>query len=112
MTQDLDETTDPRTSRLGSFGFRPFAFEVPDSSAHYSQRLDVREALGVYVDATAGVDVAARRAFRVLRTIGPATGTAPADLRAGFLAEPAGDAPGPGPAEPRPAPRDPARPSA
>jgi subtilase family serine protease len=82
----LDEDVDARTFELGSFGFGDFTFEVPDNRASYSDRLDVTDSLGVYVDVNAGLDIQDNEAFWRFTSIDPATGSQPSsDPFAGFL---------------------------
>jgi hypothetical protein len=85
ITSHLDSHLDPRTFRVGSFGFGDFSFDVPDNQAFYSTRLDLRDSLGIYVDVAAGVDVATSSAFWQFTAIDPATGEAPIDPTKGFL---------------------------
>lgn len=77
VTQKLDSTLDARSFRLGSFGFANLIFTVPENRAFYSERLDVRDSLGVFVDITAGIDVTTNEAFWIFRAIDPATGQLP-----------------------------------
>jgi hypothetical protein len=82
----LDEDVDARSFELGSFGFGDFTFEVPEGRASYSDRLDVTDSLGVYVDVTAGLDVQTNEAFWRFTSIDPETGSQPTDdPTAGFL---------------------------
>ncbi len=85
ITSTLDSTLNPASFRLGSFGFGPFVFPVPDNRAYYSTRLDVRDSLGVYVDVTAGINVTTKQAFWVLESIDPATGEPPVNPLVGLL---------------------------
>lgn len=85
ITQELDSTLDARRFRLGDFGFGSFVFEVPDNRSFYTQRLDVRDSLGIFVDVTAGIDVTKNEAFWILKSIDPATGQRPLDPFSGFL---------------------------
>jgi len=83
--------------RLGSFGFGSFNFEVPENTAFYTNRLDLTDSLGLYVDVTAGLNVNTHEAFWMLESIDPATGLAPVNPLVGFL--PVNDSaisPGPG----------------
>lgn len=76
----------PYALRIGDFGFGKFLFSVPPNTSAYTQRLDVKDSLGVLVDVTAGLDVSNRRAFWIFESIDPKTGlaaTLPAN--AGFL---------------------------
>jgi hypothetical protein len=76
----------PGSIQLGEFGFGNFIFSVPANTNSYTNRLDVKDSLGVLVDVTAGLDFANRRAFWIFQSIDPATGlssTLPAD--GGFL---------------------------
>lgn len=86
ITLPLDEDVDPLAFRVGNFGFGDFFFSVPPNVASYSQRLDVTDSLGVYVDVTAGVDFINRNAFWVFQSIDPATGLANTlDPQLGYL---------------------------
>lgn len=77
----------PSSLRLGDFGFGPFNFTVPPNSSTFSRRLDVKDSLGVWVDVTAGLDIANRRAFWIFESIDPATGLASTvSASKGFLA--------------------------
>ena len=71
--------------RLGDFGFGSFVFTVPNNTASYYQRLDVSDSLGVWVDITAGIDIANNKAFWIFQSIDPATGFEPQDAQQGFL---------------------------
>lgn len=82
----LDTNTDMASFRLSDFGFRNWVFEVPDNSSFYSKRLDLRDSLGIYVDVTAGLNLAAKKAFWIFESIDPKTGLPPADANVGFLA--------------------------
>lgn len=82
----VDAKLNPGAFRLGGFGFGSFNFTVPDNVSTYTNRLDVRDSLGVFVDVTAGLDITSRRAFWIFESIDPATGlstTVPPDK--GFL---------------------------
>jgi subtilase family serine protease len=85
IRQQLDPDLDPRTFRLGSFGFGDIVVEVPENSAFYSTRLDYTATLGFYLDFAAGVDVLNREAFWQISTIDPATGNLPLNPLLGFL---------------------------
>jgi hypothetical protein len=86
VTHPLDEDLDERTFRLGSFGFAGMTFTVPANRAVHSQRLDLSDSLGIYVDFTAGIDVTSRTAFWDLVSVDPATGQLPSHPYTGFLA--------------------------
>lgn len=66
----------PASFRVGDFGFRNLDFSVPPNTTVYTNRLDVRDSLGVYVDVTAGLDIANRKAFWIFQAIDPVTGLA------------------------------------
>ena len=85
IVQNLDPALDPRAFRVGSFGFGDLVFNVPDNRAFYTTRLDLRETRGIYLDISAGVDVAAGQAFWSFVSIDPATGDQPLDPYKGFL---------------------------
>jgi hypothetical protein len=81
----VDPLLNINTVRLGNFGFGTFAFEVPPNTSFYSQRLDVRDSLQVYVDVTAGIDVVKREVFWILESKDPVTGLPPEAGDIGFL---------------------------
>ncbi len=71
--------------RLGDFGFGSFTFAVPNNTTAYTKRLDVSDSLGVWVDVTAGIDMANNQIFWYLQSVDPATGFEPANAQMGFL---------------------------
>ena len=71
--------------RLGDFGFGDFTFNVPANTTFYTQRLDVRDSLGIFVDVVAGIDIIKNELFWIFESIDPITGTAPLDATLGFL---------------------------
>jgi hypothetical protein len=85
VTQPIDPGLEMRSFRLGSFGFGPWTWQVPENRSFYSTRLDLRDSLGLYVDVVAGLDVVQRRAYWSLRAINPATQEPPTDPLIGFL---------------------------
>ena len=85
ITLPLDEHFDPRTFRLGNFGFGGLIFNIPAGNAFYQTRLDLSATKGYYVDLIAGVDVVNRQAFWTLTTVDPATGDVPQNALVGFL---------------------------
>lgn len=72
----IDAKINPASLRLSDFGFGNFTFTVPANTSIYTNRLDLRDSLGLYVDVTAGLDAANRRAFWIFESIDPATGLA------------------------------------
>lgn len=85
ITMQLDPDLDPRTFRVGGFGWADLRFDPAESRAFYSQRLDLRATHGYFVDVTAYVDVATGIATWRLLTIDPATLQKPLDGMVGFL---------------------------
>ena len=85
ITLPLDPSFDPRTFRLGSFGFGGMIYNIPAGNAFYQTRLDLTATKGYYVDLVAGVDIVNRQAFWTLTTIDPATGDIPQNALIGFL---------------------------
>ena len=71
--------------RLGDFGFGSFTFTVPNNTTAYTKRLDVSDSLGVWVDVTAGIDMAKNQIFWYFQSVDPATGFEPASAQLGFL---------------------------
>jgi (2Fe-2S) ferredoxin len=85
IKQVLDPGLNIFSLRLGSFGFANMTFPVPDNRTYYTQRLDLRDSLGIYVDLIAGIDVPKKEAFWFFSSIDPQTGLAPFDAHLGFL---------------------------
>ena len=71
--------------RLADFGFGSFVFNVPNNTTSYTKRLDVSDSLGVWVDVTAGIDMANNQIFWIFQSVDPATGFEPASSQMGFL---------------------------
>jgi hypothetical protein len=71
--------------RLGDFGFANMVFSVPANTTSYSKRLDLRDSLDIYVDVTAGIDVASKKVFWIFESIDPATGLEPTSTTIGML---------------------------
>lgn len=85
INQEVDPNMNIFSFRLGDFGFGDFTFQVPANTTFYSQRLDVRDSLGVFVDVLAGIDIVNNELFWIFESIDPLTGQSPADARIGFL---------------------------
>ncbi len=71
--------------RLGDFGFGSFIFAVPNNTTSYTKRLDVSDSLGVWVDVTAGIDMANNQVFWIFQSVDPATGFESTNSQLGFL---------------------------
>jgi len=71
--------------KLSDFGFANLFFQVPPNSTYYTNRLDVVDSLGVYVDVTAGIDVTENKIFWIFESIDAETGLEPSDPLAGLL---------------------------
>lgn len=80
----LHEKADPKTVRLGQFGFGDFIYEVPELSSHYNNRIDLADTLGVWLDVTAGLDIEKNEVYWIFQSIDPETGVQPNDTT-GFL---------------------------
>lgn len=85
IVQDLDSDLDPQTFKLSNFGFGPFNFEVPSNSTHYTDRLDVKDSVGVLVDVEAGIDFVNNRITWEFVSIDSISGVFTTDPFAGFL---------------------------
>ena len=81
----VDPKININSLQLAEVGFGRFKFTIPGGLSYYSERLDVRDSLGLFVDVTAGIDVIANEIFWIFRSIDPATGTAPTEATKGFL---------------------------
>jgi hypothetical protein len=77
VTQQLDSTLDWRSFRLGEFGFGENRFQVPENSAFYQTRIDIRDSLGLFVDFTGGIDITTGEAFWRFESVDPLTGELP-----------------------------------
>ena len=85
ITYDVPENQKIASFRLADFGFGSFLFTVPSNVSSYSQRLDVSDSLGVWVDVTAGIDIINHQLFWIFQSIDPATGAEPSSSQMGFL---------------------------
>ena len=85
ITYDVPENQKIASFRLADFGFGDFVFTVPSNVSSYSQRLDVSDSLGVWVDVTAGIDIIHNQLFWIFQSIDPATGAEPVSSQMGFL---------------------------
>jgi hypothetical protein len=83
--QKVDTNLNIFSFRITDFGFGSFVFPVPANTTFYSNRLDVRDSLGVFVDVLAGIDVINNELFWIFESIDPQTGQSPIDARIGFL---------------------------
>jgi hypothetical protein len=81
----IDPSLDIYSLRLDDFGFGSHRFQIPQNTAHYTKRLDLRDSLGIYVDFVAGIDIAKQEAFWRLVSVDPSTGAAPKGINDGFL---------------------------
>ncbi|MGV3505399.1 MAG: DUF7619 domain-containing protein [Adhaeribacter sp.] len=81
----VDPKININSLRLSDFGFWFYNFKVPENSTFYTKRLDVRDSLNVYVDVTAGIDIAKNEVFWIFQSIDPITGLAPTNALDGFL---------------------------
>ena len=85
ITYDVPDKQKLASFRLADFGFGSFVFTVPSNVSSYSQRLDVSDSLGVWVDVNAGIDIVHNQLFWIFQSIDPATGAEPASSQMGFL---------------------------
>lgn len=86
ITQDIDPELDPKSFRLGGFGFGFFEFDVPANISHYETRIEnTVDSLEVMVDVEAGVDFAKNQLYWKFTAIDPATGFLTNDPFGGFL---------------------------
>lgn len=84
VTCPLDDKGELNSFCLGAFGFGDQTYEVPTASAHYSNRIDLTESHGVWLDVVAGVKVPENYAYWIFQSIDPATGLQPSGS-IGFL---------------------------
>jgi RHS repeat-associated protein len=81
----IDPKQDAATFQLSDFGFNNLTFSVPQNANNYSQRLDLRDSLGLYVDVTAGLDGVNHQAFWIFESIDPITLLPTTNPLKGFL---------------------------
>ena len=70
---------------LGTYGFANQSWNIEDAPAAYQNRLDLRDAMYIYVDLTAGIDVVKQQAFWLFNSIDPETGYNPWQVDRGML---------------------------
>jgi RHS repeat-associated protein len=85
ITQQLDADLDWTSVELSDFGFSNLTFDVPKGLQTYSERLDLIDEIGYFLDVDGKVDPTSGELIWNFRTIDPATGDLPADPFAGFL---------------------------
>ena len=85
ITYDVPASQNIASFRLADFGFGSHVFTVPSNVSSYSQRLDVSDSLGVWLDVTAGIDIVNHQLFWIFQSIDPATGFEPSSSQMGFL---------------------------
>jgi RHS repeat-associated protein len=85
VTQQLDPDLDFTTFELGAFGFGSLNLIVLEGRSSYQTRVDDRAVSGLFVDVSAGIDLATGVVTWHFTSIDPATGDLPADALAGFL---------------------------
>ncbi len=85
ITVPVHAGINPATLKLGPFGFGRYLFQPPINSSAYSDRLDLTDSLGIYLDVIAGIDIAKNEVFWTFKSIDPATGLQPVDPLRGFL---------------------------
>ncbi|MEO1006874.1 MAG: hypothetical protein AAFW67_13760, partial [Cyanobacteria bacterium J06638_38] len=81
----LDPDLDLDSFELGDFGFGDLVVDVPDGFQNYSERLDLRNTIGSFVDFEATLDRATGTVTWTLTTIDPATGALATGVDDGFL---------------------------
>jgi RHS repeat-associated protein len=85
VTQQLDSDLDWNTVELGDLGFGDLYVDVAEGRQTYSERLDLRDKIGYYVDVTGKIDTETGLLSWKLQTIDPETNDLPTDPTAGFL---------------------------
>ena len=85
ITQTLDADLDLSTFELGDFGFGDIYIDVPEGFQNYTQRLDLRDTIGDYVDFEASLNKETGEVLWTLTTIDDETGNIPDAVDAGFL---------------------------
>jgi hypothetical protein len=81
----IDPSIDLTTFRLTGVGFQNLEYAVPENQAVFQQRIDLEATLGIFVEVTAGLDVANRRVVWLFQAIDPMTGEPPEAIDMGVL---------------------------
>ena len=74
IADQLDDDLDCDTFELGDFGWADIEVEVPQGLRSFSTRVDMRESIGLYVDASAAIDMETGLVAWDFTAIDPATG--------------------------------------
>jgi len=85
ITHQLDSDLNLNTFELGDFGFGDLYIDVPSGFKSYTERVDLTDTIGYYVDFKAALNTTNRTVTWKLTTIDPETGDLPDDPDAGFL---------------------------
>ena len=85
ITQTLDDDLDFSTFRLGDIAFGNTVISAGRGLTSFEHRLDRTADLGIYIDVSAGIDVATGELFFQLKSIDPETGEVPFNPLIGFL---------------------------
>lgn len=85
VTHTLDSDLDLASFELGDFGFGDLIVDVPDGFQNYSERLDLTDTIGSFVDFEAGLDTETATVTWTLTTIDPETGEMATGVDDGFL---------------------------
>jgi VCBS repeat-containing protein len=85
ITQQLDPDLDWTTLELGDLSLGIVLIDVPDGRQTYSDRLDLSNSLGIFVDVSSKLDPTTGQLSWTLQAIDPATGQPPTNSNLGFL---------------------------
>ncbi|HAX85517.1 MAG TPA: hypothetical protein DCY91_04425, partial [Cyanobacteria bacterium UBA11370] len=85
ITQQLDSDLNLDTFTLNNFGFGDITINVPLGVQNYSERLDLRNTRGVFVDVNAELDTDTRIVTWTFTAIDPTTGNPADSATQGFL---------------------------
>ncbi len=85
ITMQLDPDLDFTTFQLTGFNFDGVIVTVPPGRTFYSERLDLRDTYGLYLDVSANLDFDTGIVMWEFASVDPVTGTTPRDPLTGFL---------------------------
>jgi RHS repeat-associated protein len=85
VTEQVDPSLDWTTFEVGDFGIGGTIYAVPPNHGSYSTRLDLTSTLGIYLDVTAGINLATGMASWTFTSVDPTTGDLPSNIFIGFL---------------------------
>jgi RHS repeat-associated protein len=85
VTERVGPSLDWTTFAVGDFTIGGTTYAVPPNHGSYSTQLDLTSTLGIYLDVTAGINLATGVATWTFTSVDPTTGDLPSNIFTGFL---------------------------